>query len=75
MSVTHTSKDPFSGALPTTVELEQIYRSMVISASGWRKVFAPSGEEEDDSTEISRQDAYIVAIATEAYYRERTPRQ
>jgi len=73
MSVTHTSKDPFSGALPTTVELEQIYRSMVISASGWRKVFAPSGEEEDDSTEISRQDAYIVAIATEAYYRERTP--
>ena len=62
--------DPLAGALPTTHELEGAYRSMIISASGWRKIFAPSQDEEDVSSELSRTDRYIIAIATEAFYRE-----
>ncbi|HCS36825.1 MAG TPA: phosphoglucomutase, partial [Sphaerochaeta sp.] len=47
---------------------------MIISASGWRKVFAPSGNEEDASEHLSRPDAFLIAIATEAFWRERQPK-
>ena len=30
--------------------------NMIISASGWRKVFAVSGDEQDRAPEISEQD-------------------
>lgn len=65
--------DPLSGFLPSAQELESAYRSMIISASGWRKVFAASGREEDSSPEISPADRFLVALAAEAFYRERRP--
>jgi len=67
-------KDPLAGALPPHLEIENAYRSMIISASGWRKVFAPSGNEEDASEHLSRPDAFLIAIATEAFWRERQPK-
>lgn len=41
---------------------------MILSASGWRKVFAKSGNEEDKTTEISEEDKLIcTAVALSAY--------
>lgn len=68
------NQDPLSGPLPEITELEAAYQRMVISASGWRKIFAASGEEEDAGSSLSRTDAFIIAIATEAFVRTRTPR-
>ena len=48
---------------------------MITSASGWRKVFALSGDEEDTTTEISAHDRAIAAHAADTfavYMRNRT---
>ena len=36
---------------------------MILSASGWRKVFAISGDEQDHTTEINEQDNAIATIS------------
>lgn len=69
------SIDPLAGALPSAHDLETAYRSMIISASGWRKIFASSQREEDASSELSQTDRYIIAIATEAFHRERKAKE
>lgn len=69
------TRDPLAGALPAREELEHAYRSMIISASGWRKVFAPSRDEEDPDASINRADVYLVAIATEAFFRQMHPKR
>jgi phosphoglucomutase len=45
-------------------ELESALQKLILSASGWRTVFAPSGNEEDSDSHIS--DAHLVIAATAA---------
>ena len=40
---------------------------MILSASGWRKVFAESGNEEDSTIEIGDENSALVAIAANTY--------
>ena len=40
---------------------------MITSASGWRKVFAVSGDEEDTTTEISADDTVLAALAADTF--------
>ncbi|MBQ7159561.1 MAG: phosphoglucomutase [Treponema sp.] len=40
---------------------------MITSASGWRKVFAVSGDEEDTTTEISADDTVLSALAADTF--------
>ncbi|MCQ2573992.1 MAG: phosphoglucomutase [Treponema sp.] len=42
--------------------------NMILSASGWRKVFALSGNEQDKAPEISSEDMALSAIAAEVFY-------
>jgi phosphomannomutase len=56
--------------LPSKEELEQSLSSMILSASGWRKVFAEGGNEEDPTKSISYADGAItmlVALALARY--------
>ncbi len=49
---------------------------MITSASGWRKVFASSGDENDSSSEIGIENTAISALAADtfaAYMRQRKP--
>ena len=41
---------------------------MILSASGWRKVFAISGDEQDHTTEINEQDKAICVAAASVFY-------
>ena len=41
--------------------------NMILSASGWRKVFAESGDENDTTLEIGDENSAIVAIAANTY--------
>ena len=41
---------------------------MILSASGWRKVFAVSGNEQDKAPEISPEDTALSAIAAEVFF-------
>ena len=41
---------------------------MILSASGWRKVFAASGDEQDKSPEITETDRSIAVIAADVFF-------
>ena len=41
---------------------------MILSASGWRKVFAISGNEQDSNPEISSDDIKISVIAADVFF-------
>lgn len=52
---------------PDKSEIKSALDSFILSASGWRKVFAKDGGEESPSTEISREDAVLAALAAETF--------
>ncbi len=41
---------------------------MILSASGWRKVFAASGDEQDKSPEITETDRSIAVVAADVFF-------
>jgi len=47
--------------VPSSVEIESAFSSLILSASGWRKVFAVSGDEEDASQEIGDANGILSA--------------
>ncbi|MFA6845200.1 MAG: phosphoglucomutase [Sphaerochaetaceae bacterium] len=55
--------DPFAGQMPTVTEIQKSLDSMILSASGWRKVFAISKDEEDFTPVIAQSDAILIAYA------------
>lgn len=61
---------PLDNKLPSTEELNRAFDSLILSASGWRKVFAQSEDEEDAGTEIGLANQVIVAhmAASFAWY-------
>ena len=48
-------------------ELQHAFDKLILSASGWRKVFAQSGNEEDKSPHVSAADRDIVFFAAQAF--------
>ncbi len=61
--IADTDVDPLAGMLPSHSELLKAYGSMIISASGWRKVFVASKHEEDMGEALDRADSFMVAFA------------
>lgn len=59
-------RDPLEKADRTITE--EALSSYILSASGWRHVFAESGDEEDATERISSADAAITAVIAKAYY-------
>ena len=41
--------------------------NMILSASGWRKVFAQSGNENDESENIGSENEKLVALIAETF--------
>jgi phosphoglucomutase len=56
-----------ASALPSRAELERALGSMILSASGWRAVFAQSGDEEDARAEVSPACLALAALAADAF--------
>jgi phosphoglucomutase len=52
---------PLSGKLPDTDEVARAFAPLILSASGWRKVFAVSGDEEDFSSDIGDANRVLAA--------------
>ncbi len=53
--------------LPTMAELQKEFSEMILSASGWRKVFALSGDEEDTTTEIGAANGVLSALIAQVF--------
>lgn len=54
---------------PDVHEVRNALSSMILSFSGWRKVFAASGDEEDNTPAITEADALLCALAALALAR------
>lgn len=65
---------PFRDPLPSHAEIEAAFKPLILSASGWRKVFALSGDEEDASPEIGEANRILCAHMADsfAWYLETT---
>ena len=50
-----------------TTNFNQALSKLILSASGWRGIFAKSGEEEDNTTEITAEHKAIAAFMAQAY--------
>lgn len=50
---------PFSGTRPEWKDVQEALKPMILSASGWRKVFAPSGDEESAEESLTPADSVL----------------
>ena len=66
-SFSNPDSHPLSGTLPTRQELDDAFAPLILSASGWRKVFAVSGNEEDASPEIGLANRVLAAHMANAF--------
>ena len=57
--IADSTNNPLQQAVPTQEQISTKVSSMILSASGWRKVFAESGDEEDDKETLSIEDKYL----------------
>ncbi len=56
----------FSG-FPSPREIEEALNNFILSASGWRKIFSLTGDEESSESGIIPADAVLAAAAAEAF--------
>ncbi|MCH3917137.1 MAG: phosphoglucomutase [Spirochaetia bacterium] len=54
--------EPLGPEIPTSAQLQESLGNTILSASGWRKVFASSGKEEDKEPSISIPDRYLCCM-------------
>jgi phosphomannomutase len=67
--ITDTELPLFSHPLPVHDEIEAALSSMILSASGWRKVFAADGDEESPTREVGAADLVLAAQAALTFSR------
>lgn len=53
--------------LPSFEEVSEAFSSMILSASGWRKIFVQSGQEEDASPEIGSSNTVLSALIAKVF--------
>lgn len=58
---------PLLGTLPTPAALEAAFAPLILSASGWRKVFSESGDEESLSPEIGDANRILAALMADVF--------
>ena len=66
--IADSSEDPLKGIDVSPDAIQGALSGYILSVSGWRAVFAPSGEE-DHSNYIKDEDAVLAAAAAEAFFR------
>ena len=58
---------PLGGALPSRTEIDEAFSPLILSASGWRKVFAISQNEEDKDAEIGDANRVLAAHMADSF--------
>ena len=57
----------FSGTLPSFDEVQQALSATILSASGWRRIFAESNDQQDKTTNIGAVNAVLAALMSKAF--------
>lgn len=75
--IADSSYDPLRGIRTAPESLEKALSGYILSASGWRNIFAASKDEEDAGECISDEDAVITALIAKVFFdslRKKQPR-
>ncbi len=67
LAVSDPAVKPFEGIQISSADIEKALEPMILSASGWRKIFAADGDEEGTTSEITPADALLAASMAEVY--------
>ncbi|MBN2658180.1 MAG: hypothetical protein JXR86_14060 [Spirochaetales bacterium] len=59
LTIIDTDQTPFENNRPDLITIKEALKSMILSASGWRKVFAPSGDEESRDSHLTEADKVL----------------
>lgn len=62
-----TEKKPFAQVSITPEDIHRAVEPMILSASGWRKIFAPDGDEESREESLNPADRLLTAAMAEVY--------
>ncbi len=62
--------DPLKNVNTTTEKIKETLTRYIISASGWRSVFALSGDEEDPTPEITDENKVLVTMIAKAFFED-----
>lgn len=62
--------DPLNGINVNKEKIHKTLSSHIISASGWRSIYAASGDEEDKTENISDENKIIVTMIARAFFEE-----
>ena len=58
---------PLQSTIPSKDEIDEAFSKLILSASGWRKVFAISGDEEDFTDEIGDANRVLAAHMADVF--------
>lgn len=58
---------PLSGLLPDSIELQKEFDTLILSASGWRKVFTVSSDENDSCEEIGKANTVLAVLMADTF--------
>ncbi len=58
---------PLSSSLPARSELDAAFKPLILSASGWRKVFVASGDEEDIAPDAGNANIVLAAHMADVF--------
>ena len=59
---------PLAGYRLNREKLKQASSALILSSSGWRKIFAGDGDQESNTDVLQREDMFLVALMALAYY-------
>ena len=57
----------FSGTLPSFDDVQQALKATILSASGWRRIFAQSNDQQDKTTNIGAVNAVLAVLMAKAF--------
>lgn len=76
--IADTENKPFSSKRPKLTDVQKALKPMILSASGWRKIFAENGDEESLEESISSADKVLsaaMAYVFANYVKEQSPKE
>ena len=60
-------KEIFESKLPRQKDILRALDAMILSASGWRKIFAADGDEESHTGDLTPADSYLSAVMADVF--------
>ncbi len=68
LAIADPDRQPFEGGIPSYGDLIRAVEAMILSASGWRKVFSADGDEKSSTARVSAADKVIAGTGALCFF-------